>query len=133
MTRVDDLNQQVTSAILHAERFERLDDSDALSADEAREKAAAYLEVSRLEEALARELAASDVEGAIARRGAITAAMSAQAFDRARSVADRFLSESLPAELAEHLGHLRTQADAAMRALGEGTVVPVAYVLSDAA
>ncbi|MCC6877377.1 MAG: hypothetical protein IT378_23935 [Sandaracinaceae bacterium] len=126
MTRVDDLNRQVTSAILQAERFERLGDG--------RNKALAYLEVSRLEEALAHELAASELEGAIARRGAITAAMSAQAFDRARNVADVFLNEpSLPMDLAAQLEKLRAQADAAMHALGEGTVVPVPYVLKPAA
>jgi CheY-like chemotaxis protein len=53
----------------------------------------AYLDVSLLEERIADLIPAADQEGAIARRGAINAALSAHAFDRARSPLARYSAE----------------------------------------
>lgn len=54
----------------------------------------AYSEVSLLEEKIAELLPASDPEGALARRGAVRAALAARERDRARQLAERFLAET---------------------------------------
>jgi hypothetical protein len=71
----------VTRAILRAERLEG-----------SAEAAAAYGEVSRYEEALAALHPADDVEGTVARLGAVTAAVRAGQPERARRLA-RFYAE----------------------------------------
>ncbi|HEX4345175.1 MAG TPA: hypothetical protein VHZ31_06390 [Solirubrobacteraceae bacterium] len=81
---VDELNMLVTEAILRADALADLDSPTA---------AEAYLEVSLIEERLAVALPASDVEGAIARRGAVRAADIAGEHDRARDLATRYLAE----------------------------------------
>ena len=77
---LDDLYRSVTEAIDRAEGLE------ALGRD--REAAAAYQEVSRIEERIAEILPAADPEGALARQGVVTAALSAgdprRALERAR-------------------------------------------------
>lgn len=55
---------------------------------------AAYLDVSLLEEKIAEVLPASDPEGALARRGAVRAALAARKPDRAQQLVDRFLAET---------------------------------------
>jgi hypothetical protein len=54
----------------------------------------AYSEVSLLEEKIAELLPASDPEGALARRGAVRAALAAREIERAQQLAERFLAES---------------------------------------
>jgi hypothetical protein len=54
----------------------------------------AYSEVSLLEEKIAELLPASDPEGALARRGAVRAALAAREPGRAQQLAERFLAEA---------------------------------------
>ena len=54
---------------------------------------AAHLEVSCLEEEIAELLTASDKQGAIARRGVLTAAIAARQYMRAVAMADAYLAE----------------------------------------
>ena len=73
---IDTLYQRVTAAILEAEALEAKGPSF--------EVAQAYLTVSFVEEEIAEELPASEEEGAIARRGAVRAALTAGLPTRAR-------------------------------------------------
>jgi hypothetical protein len=75
----------VTEAIQRAESLEDLGAPGAL---------AAYLDVSLLEEKIADILPASDPEGALARRGAVRAALSARHLTRAQQLAERYLAEA---------------------------------------
>jgi hypothetical protein len=129
MTRLDDLYTLVTDAIFRAERLER--------SGQARETALAYLEVSRLEEEIAAAVPASDVEGAIARRGVVTAALSAGDYVRAREIAERFAGEAnAPRELVAELRRLRDQAQQKINEIvrpGGLAVVPVPFRLAPAA
>jgi hypothetical protein len=75
----------VTEAIRRAETLEDLQAPGAR---------VAYLDVSILEEQVAEVLPASDPEGAVARRGAVRAALSANEQDRARQLAERYLAEA---------------------------------------
>ncbi len=86
----------VTEAIRKAEVL------DDLNAPGVRD---AYLDVSLLEERIASTLPASEEEGAIARRGAVAAAIDAHDFARAEELAARYSAEddsddALKAELA---------------------------------
>lgn len=54
----------------------------------------AYSDVSLLEEKVAELLPASDPEGALARRGAVRAALAARELGRAQQLAKRFLAET---------------------------------------
>ncbi len=74
----------VTEAIRRAEVL------DELRAPGARN---AYLDVSLLEERIASLLPASNAEGAIARRGAVSAALAAHDFRRAVELATRFADQ----------------------------------------
>lgn len=129
MNSVDELNRRVTDAIFRAERAERLGD--------ARDVWLAYMEVSALEEAIAAELPASETQGAIARRGAVTAALSAQEFVRARELASGFLSDPLlPGDLRSQLRALLDEANAAMNELLAGAapeVIPAPFRFKPAA
>lgn len=78
------LDVAVTVAIDRAER---------LPADSS-EARAAYAEVSSIEEALAALHPAMSVEGAVARVGAITAALRASQWARAEALAQRYLSDA---------------------------------------
>ena len=92
----------VTDAIRRAEVL------DELHAPGAR---VAYLDVSILEEQIATLLPPSKPEGAIARRGAITAAISAQQYDRAQELVARFSDEQeIEAPLRSDLKKLRKEA-----------------------
>ena len=68
----------------------------------------AYLDVSLLEERVAEVLPASDPEGALARRGAVRAALAAREVARAQQLAERFIAEAeCDAELRAELRRLR--------------------------
>lgn len=75
----------VTEAIRRAEVL------DEIGAPGAR---LAYLDVSLLEERIASLFPPSNAEGAIARRGAISAAIAAHEFQRAKELVAKFISES---------------------------------------
>jgi hypothetical protein len=82
---LDELYLLVTDAILRAEA---LDDLNAPGATNA------FLDVSLLEERIARDLTASRPEGAIARRGAVRAAVAAGSLRRAELLVGDFSRES---------------------------------------
>jgi hypothetical protein len=99
---IETLYPLVTDAIRHAETMEDIDAGEANLA---------YRHVSLLEEKIARLLPATDEEGAIARRGAVSAAITAQDYERARHLVDRFLSEhGIDGALSVILSELRTRA-----------------------
>lgn len=75
----------VSEAIRRAETLEDLGAPGARSA---------HLDVSLLEEKIAGLLLASDPEGALARRGAVRAALAAGELSRAQRLVERFLSEA---------------------------------------
>lgn len=100
----------VTEAIRKAETLEDLG---------APGTAQAYLDVSLLEERIAHDLPAADPEGALARRGAVRAALSARNFERARQLIDRYLAEAESrdnGELREEMSELRRQVEASSTA-----------------
>jgi TPR repeat protein len=100
-----ELNRRVTSAIFRAERL----------ADGSWESQAAYRDVSVLEEAIAGQTGAADVEGAIAREGAVRAALRAGECLRALSLATRYLEEDgVPSHLRMALEELQRKADEAL-------------------
>jgi len=90
----------VTEAIRRAEVFDEIGAPGVLHA---------YLDVSLLEESIAKLLPQSDVEGAIARRGAVRAAISAREYRRAADLVSRFTAE----------GGMDDVARAALTSLGE--------------
>jgi hypothetical protein len=118
---LDELNRRVTNAIVRAE---------SLPAG-SRDAWEAFHDVSALEESIAATVPPDDIEGEIARLGAVTAALSAGEPLRALQLAERFLSESLAPEIAEKLRQLVTEADAELvrAATDEPTVVPVTFTL----
>jgi hypothetical protein len=75
----------VTEAIRRAETLEDLRAPGVYTA---------YFDVSLLEEKVAEFLPASDPEGALARRGAVRAALAARELGRAQQLAERFLAEA---------------------------------------
>jgi hypothetical protein len=81
---VEFLYPLITEAIRRAEVL------DDLRAPGAR---SAHLDVSLLEEKIAETLPASDPEGALARRGAVRAALAARELVRAQKLVERFLAE----------------------------------------
>jgi hypothetical protein len=100
-----ELNRQVTSAIFRAERL----------AEGSWEAQAAYREVSVLEEAIARQTGAAEVEGVIAREGAVRAALRAGECLRALSLATRYLEEDgVPSRLRAELTELQREAEEAL-------------------
>jgi len=82
---LDFLYLLVTEAIRRAETLEDL---------RAPGMHTAYSEVSLLEEKVAELLPASDPEGALARRGAVRAALAARELGRAQELTERFLAEA---------------------------------------
>lgn len=82
---LDFLYPLVTEAIRRAEILEDLHSPNAR---------AAYAEVSLLEAKIAELLPASHPEGALARRGAVRAALAARELARAQQLAERFLAEA---------------------------------------
>lgn len=117
----DELNRRVTNAIVRAE---------GLPAG-SREAWEAFREVSAVEESIATITPPDDLEGEIARLGAVTAALSAGEPLRALQLAERFLAESLAPEVAEKLRQLAKEADAEMAraAADEPTVKLVKFTL----
>jgi hypothetical protein len=94
-----ELNKKVTAAIFRAEHLPA-----GLEAE------LAFREVSEIEEEIARRTTSDSIEGSIARRGAITGALSAGDWLRALRLAEAYLSEAAPAGLAEELASLRDEA-----------------------
>ena len=92
---VDLLHTLVSSAIWRAEQ---LDDSGLETAR------SAWSEVSRWEEELAKIIPAKEVEGRIARRGAVRAALKAKDPARAQELVERYLAEDgIPKSLRTEL------------------------------
>jgi len=97
-----ELNRRVTSAIFRAERL----------AEGSWEAPAAYREVSILEENIATRTGPGEVEGAVAREGAVRAALRTGESLRALSLATRYLEEdAAPADLRAKLEALRAEAE----------------------
>ncbi|MDA1050213.1 MAG: hypothetical protein O3C40_07005 [Planctomycetota bacterium] len=72
---------------------------------------AAHLDVSLIEEQIAELLPASDAEGAVARKGAVRAALAATDFARAQTLTARFTAEQgVGAELKAELTNLAQEA-----------------------
>lgn len=122
---LDDLNARVTEAILRAERL-------PVGSDRAQE---AFREVGRLEEAIAGLTSAHDIEGEIARLGAVTAALSAAEPLRALVLVERYLAEGASPAAAAKLEALRAEADADLAEVASKAppVRPVRYTLLAAA
>jgi diaminobutyrate-2-oxoglutarate transaminase len=94
-SKLDELYLVVTDAILRAETLSDVGAPGAV---------AAYFDVSMLEEAIAEIAPASTGEGAIARRGAVRAALSAGDQERASQLVERFAAEpEAPDELISEL------------------------------
>lgn len=94
---INTLNALVSSAIWRAEQLEDLELDAAVSA---------WLEVSKLEEELAKVKPAEDAEGRIARRGAVRAALKANDFARAEDLARRFAEDGASRALCKELRDL---------------------------
>ena len=122
---LDELNARVTEVILRAERL-------AAGSDEARE---AFREVGRIEESIADLTPAHDLEGEIARLGAVTAALSAADPLRALWLVDLYLAEGVSPEAAAKLDALRAEADTELAEAASTVppVRPVKYILREAA
>lgn len=122
---LDDLNARVTEAILRAERL-------PAGSDQAQE---AFREVGRIEESIADLVPAHDLEGEIARLGAVTAALSAAEPLRALLLVDRYLTGDVSPEAAAKLEALRAEADAELAEVASKAppVRSVKYTLREAA
>ena len=122
---LEELNRRVTNAIVRAE---------SLPAG-SRDAWEAFHEVSMLEQSIATLMPPDDLEGEIARLGAVTAALSAGESLRAQQLAERFLGERLVPEIAEKLRQLVKEADAELaRAVAdEPMVTPVTFTVQNAA
>jgi len=102
-SNIDTLYTLVSEAIRRAEVLEDLHAPGA---------ADAYRDVSRLEERIAGLVPPVGAEGAIARRGAVTAAISGKEPQRAIELVDRFSSEpDVDSDLAAELTALRARAE----------------------
>lgn len=115
---LDSLYPLVSEAI---RRAEILDDLGAPGAEDA------YADVSLIEERIAELVSPTDEEGALARRGAIRSAMSAGDMRRARSLAERFVSEedSTP-ELRQQIAALVDDLSASRLRASAGSIRPIA-------
>lgn len=101
---LENLYLLVSEAISRAEALEDLGLPSARSA---------YHDLSELEEQVAGLLPATDVEGAIARRGAVRAAIQADELSRAADLVTRFLADpAAPSALRGELESLVQAADA---------------------
>jgi hypothetical protein len=113
---IDQLYSRVTAAILLAEKAETTGSKI--------QAATAYLEVSFLEEEIAKLLPATDPEGEIARRGVITAATSAGQFVRAVEMANTYASDPYAGvALKNQLAALRDYAEREARSVLRGPVL----------
>jgi hypothetical protein len=125
---IDELYERVTEAILRAEHLEEQGPTA-----EMRE---AYLRVSWIEEEIAEATPASGPEGAIARRGAVRAALKAGVPMVARELAERYLAEPAPHALAHEIRRMKADAEALLAhgPLAAVQVVPAArYHVHEAA
>ena len=125
---IDDLYERVTEAILRAETLE-----DQGPSAEMRE---AYLTVSFLEEEIAEATPPFGLEGVIARRGAVRAALKAGVPMRARDLAEHYLAKPAPPALADEIRRMKADAEAALALSAPATlrVVPGArYHVHDTA
>lgn len=101
----DSLYLLVTEAIERAENLEHLGAPGARGA---------HLDVSLIEERIAAHIPASEVEGAVARRGAVRHAIAAGVHSRAENLMASFVAEdATPAELQEELRDLVAAVDVA--------------------
>jgi pyruvate-formate lyase-activating enzyme len=118
---LDELNRRVTNAIIRAESLP----------PGSRDAWEAFHEVSALEESIATLVPPDDIEGEIARLGAVTAALSAGEPLRALQLAERFLAERLAPVVTAKLRQLVKEADAelARAVTDEPTVMPVTFTL----
>jgi hypothetical protein len=116
-TDIDTLYTLVSEVIRRAEVLEDLRAPGATDA---------YRDVSRLEERIAGLVPPIGVEGVIARRGAVTAAISGKEPRRAIELVDRFRSEpDVDSDLAAELTALRARAETF--AVREGGVLQSRY------
>ncbi len=122
---LDDLNIRVTDAILRAERLPE-------GSTEAEE---AFRKVGRLEESIASITPPEDLEGEIARLGAVTAALSAADPLHALLLVERYLAEGVTHEAASKLDALRSRAESILAETASRVplVGPVRYTLQRAA
>jgi hypothetical protein len=118
---LDDLNMQVSAAIYRAEAV-----PDGPAAE------AAFREVSRIEEEIARLVPAQDLEGALARVGAVDAALRSGDWLRATLLAEVFAKDAHDTDLLEQLRALSERAEALALKVVEPQVQPVTFVLSAA-
>ena len=121
---LDDLNRAVTEAILRAEHL----------LPGSWEAQAAFREVSEIEEAIAAIVGAKDVEGEIARLGAVSAALSAGEPLRAAQLAECYSRDDLSDGCGTKVDELRKQADAEIQsaAIDSPEVRPVTFRLQAA-
>lgn len=115
------LNTRVSEEIFFAERA-------APGSPEAQE---AYRRVSALEELIARLTPPTDVDGVVARVGAVAAALRAGDWLRATRLVEEFLVGA-PEDVATELRMLEREAEEAARSVDEPDVRPVHYVLAAA-
>lgn len=95
----NDLNQKVTEAIFRAEHFF---EGSAKAIE-------TFKEVSLLEEAIAKITNPNELDGYVSRRGAVTAAISARDYDRARDLVEVFVKEPCSEPLRLALEALREE------------------------
>jgi hypothetical protein len=113
---IEQLYGQVTTAIVRAEQEE--------AAGNYAQAASEYLNVSFIEEEIAKLLPASDPEGEIARRGVITAGMSAGQYARAIEMANLYLADSATGvALRRQLMSLRENAERGAHSLLDAPVL----------
>jgi len=118
-----ELNLRVTDAITHAESLPK----------DSPESWTAFREVSLLEEQIARLTPSDDLEGEIARLGAVAAALSANEPLRAVRLGETYLAEALADDIKSKLKLMLADVDAALTALAEDlTVQPVKFTLDAA-
>ena len=115
---LDELNMRVTGAIFRAEH-------EAPGSAEAED---AYRLVSELEERIGSLVPADQLQGALARVGAVTAALRADNWLRAAQLAESY-ADNAPADLAEQLRELAGEAERASRVVVEPDVRPVSFGL----
>ncbi len=118
----DTLNTLVTDAIW------RVEELDALGI---RPNSLEWARVSALEEELAKAFPASDPQGRVARRGAITAALKARDYDRVQALLDTYLSElTAPDPFKASLSEILREADQEMASRFQNAAA--LYTASDA-
>lgn len=118
-----ELNRRVTDAITIAEGLPK----------GSPESWTAFREVSLIEEIIARLTPADDVEGEIARLGAVAAALSANEPLRAVQLGETYLAEGLADDIKSKLTAMLDEADDTISVLAANlTVQPVKFTLEAA-